>query len=318
MPAPSLPAPLEAYLQARRVERNLARSSTDEYRRDLYDFCRWLGAQLGKEPEQIDLADLAQVDRDQARSWLAHLKERELADSTLARRLSAVGSMFRWMASEGKIPHDPFATVRPPASGNRHTRLVVYLNPDQVTRLLEIVRSDEGLTPRQVPTQRRLQDRDYALITLLLYQGLRIGEASRLRLGDVDFAEATLRVLGKGDKERLLPLHNRSLEALTRYLDTWDGRRRPEQPQDPLWWSLNGRPLTRDAARAMVKRHLVRAGLWRASPHKLRHTFGTRLVEAGVDLLVVRDLLGHASVATTQIYTHVATRRLRDAIDQLP
>src|SRR5690606_34600966 len=127
----------------------------------------------------------------------------------------------------------------------------------------EVVRSDEGLTPRQIPTQRRLQDRDYALITLLLYQGLRIGEASRLRLGDVDFADATVRVLGKGDKERLLPLHNRSLEALTRYLDTWDGRRRPEQPQDPFWWTLHGRPLTRDAARAMVKRHLVRAGLWR-------------------------------------------------------
>jgi len=107
-------------------------------------------------------------------------------------------------------------------------------------------------------------------------------------------------------------------EALHQYLQAWPGPGKPKAPQDPLWWTLTGQPLTKNAAQVAVKRHLTRAGLWRASAHKLRHTFGTRLAEAGVDLLVIKDLLGHATVATTQIYAHVAQQHLREAIEKLP
>ncbi|HEY8415287.1 MAG TPA: tyrosine-type recombinase/integrase [Thermaerobacter sp.] len=312
-----LPEPMEQYLESKRVERGLSHSTLAEYRRDLVDFCRWLADRRRKSLDRLGGEDLAAVDRDLARKWLAHLDDRHLAPATRARRLSSVGGCFRWLAAEGLIPRDPFASLERPIAGERHKRLPMYLSEAEAERLLRTVLSDEGLTPRQKAHHARLKERDYALITVLLYQGLRIGEAVSLRLGDVDFQEGTVRVIGKGDKERLLPLHRRTRDALEHYLRSWPGPRKPKAPQDPLWWTLTGRPLTKNAAQVAVKRHLMRAGLWRASAHKLRHTFGTRLAEAGVDLLVIKDLLGHATVATTQIYAHVAQRRLREAMERL-
>jgi len=312
-----LPEPMEQYLESKRVERGLSHSTLAEYRRDLLDFCRWLAGRRGKALDGLGAEDLAAVDRHLARKWLAHLDDRDLAPATRARRLSSLGGCFKWLAAEGWIPRDPFASLERPIAGERHKRLPMYLSEAEAERLLRTVLSDEGLTPRQKAHHARLKERDYALITTLLYQGLRIGEAVGLRLGDVDFQEGTVRVIGKGDKERLLPLHRRTREALQHYLRAWPGPRKPKAPQDPLWWTLAGRPLTKNAAQVAVKRHLMRAGLWRASAHKLRHTFGTRLAEAGVDLLVIKDLLGHATVATTQIYAHVAQKRLREAMERL-
>ena len=316
-----LPERAEQYLETKRVERGLRTSSLEEYRRDPADFCRWLAGRLRKNPEDLTDADLAGFDRDGARRWLAHLADRELAPSTRDRRWSTVGGWFRWMVAEGVLPRDPFAGLERPVRGERHKRLPVYLAETEAERLLRTVLSDEGLTPRQKAHHARLKERDHALVTTLLCQGLRISEAVGLRYGDVDFDEDTLRVIGKGDKERLLPLHRRTKEALLRYLATWPGPKKPKAPQDPVWWTLTGQPLTKNAAQVAVKRHLVRAGLWRASAHKLRHTFGTRLAEAGVDLLVIKDLLGHATVATTQattqIYAHVAQRRLREAVEKI-
>ncbi|HEY8394824.1 MAG TPA: tyrosine-type recombinase/integrase [Thermaerobacter sp.] len=317
VPDTPLPEPMEQYLESKRIERGLSHSTLAEYRRDLLDFCRWLSARRRKSLDQLGPDDLAAVDRDLARKWLAHLDERALAPATRARRLSSVGGCFKWLAAEGLIPRDPFARLERPIAGERHKRLPMYLSESEAERLLQTVLSDEGLSPRQKAHHARLKERDYALITLLLYQGLRISEAVGLRLGDLDFQDGTVRVIGKGDKERLLPLHRRSQGALQLYLRAWPGPRKPRAPQDPLWWTLSGRPLTKNAAQVAVKRHLTRAGLWRASAHKLRHTFGTRLAEAGVDLLVIKDLLGHATVATTQIYAHVAQGRLREAMERL-
>jgi len=268
---------MEQYLESKRVERRLSRSSLQEYRRDLLDFCRWLAQRRRKSLDKLGPEDMAAVDRDLARKWLAYLDDRELAQTTRARPLSSVHGCFRWLAAEGIIPRDPFARLDRPIAGERHKRLPMYLSESEAERLLQTVLSDEGLTPRQKAHHARLKERDYALITLLLYQGLRISEAVNLRLGDMDFEEGTLRVVGKGDKERLLSLHRRTQEALQQYLQTWPGPRRPKAPQDPLWWTLTGQPLTKNAAQVAVKRHLTRAGLRRASAHKLRHTFGTRL-----------------------------------------
>lgn len=312
-----LPPLAEEYLQVLQVERALSPLTLREYAYDLRAFCRWLAAQRHKPPEALELADFAAVDRPLLRRWLQELDRRQLALATRARKLAAVGGLFKLLVADGRLPRDPFAGLPRPGRGERHRRVVIYLSEAEAERLLQTIPSSEGLTARQAALHRWLADRDLALVVVLLYQGLRIGEAARLRLGDVDFREGSLRVLGKGDKERIVPLHPRSAEALRRYLERWRGPRRPREPRDPLWWTLRGTPLTRGAAQKAVKRHLVRAGLWRASAHKLRHTFGTRLADAGVDLLLIRDLMGHASVATTQVYTHVQRRRLRDAIERL-
>src|SRR5690606_24434713 len=151
----------------------------------------------------------------------------------------------------------------------------------------------------------KLWPRDRALIVTMLYQGLRISEAASLTLGDLDFEDQTLRVIGKGNKERLLPLHPRTVKTIRFYLDFWPKRFTPTKKEDRLWRSRNGSPLTVDGARKAVSRQLRRVLGDRYTPHKLRHTFGTRLANLNVDMLVIRDLMGHASISTTQVYTHV-------------
>lgn len=312
-----LPEPAERFLESKGVGRGLRRSTLQEYRRDLEDFCRWLAGRRRKSIDALTLADFASVNREAARKWLADLEYRELAPTTRARRFSTVNGCFHYLAVEGLIPRNPFTRLERPLQGERHKRLPVCLSESEAERLLQVVLTDEGLTPRQKAHHARLKERDYALVTVLLYQGLRTGEAVNLRLGDVDFEGGTLRVPGKGDKERLLPLHRRTYEALLLYLVSLPGFRKPKDPQDFLWWTLTARPLTKSAAQVTVKRHLTRAGLWRVNVDKLRHIFATRLAESGVDLCVVQDLLGHATVATTQAYNHVAQHPLREAIERL-
>jgi len=271
-----------ALLAARRAPRTV-----DAYRRDLAD----LAAYLAGSP--------ATATAEQLEGWLADLRRRGQAPASIVRRAAAVRSFYRHLVTLGLREDNPAAGLDLP---RRRRRLPRTLSPSEVERLIEAA---NGVTPRSL--------RDRALVELLYGAGLRVGEAVGLERGGVDLENRLVRCVGKGDKERIVPLGRQAVEALRRYLSRGrpylDRRHRPE-----LFLNAQGGPLTRAGAFLILKRVSARAGLdpTRVHPHLLRHSFATHLLEGGADLRSVQEMLGHADLATTELYTHVSDRRRRD------
>jgi integrase/recombinase XerD len=275
-----------ALLAARRAERTV-----DAYRRDLAD----LATYLGRSPTT---AGSEEIER-----WLADLRARGQAPSSIARRAAAARTFYRHLIALGLRDDNPAADVDLP---RRRRRLPRSLSLGEVERLIEAA---NGTTPRSL--------RDRALIELLYGGGLRVGEAVALRRGDVDLEARLVRCVGKGDKERVVPLGAQAVEALRRYL----ARGRPyldRRHRAEIFLNAQGGALTRAGAFLIVKRLAAKAGLdpERVHPHLLRHSFATHLLEGGADLRSVQEMLGHADLGTTEIYTHVSDRRRRDTYFQ--
>jgi integrase/recombinase XerD len=275
-----------ALLAARRAERTV-----DAYRRDLADLATYLGG-------SPTTAGSEEIER-----WLADLRARGQAPSSIARRAAAARTFYRHLIALGLRDDNPAADVDLP---RRRRRLPRSLSLGEVERLIEAA---NGTTPRSL--------RDRALIELLYGGGLRVGEAVALRRGDVDLDTRLVRCVGKGDKERVVPLGAQAVEALRRYLARGrpylDRRHRPE-----IFLNAQGGALTRAGAFLIVRRLAAKAGLdpERVHPHLLRHSFATHLLEGGADLRSVQEMLGHADLGTTEIYTHVSDRRRRDTYFQ--
>jgi integrase/recombinase XerD len=271
-----------ALLAARRAVRTV-----DAYKRDLAD----LAAFLGRSP--------AEAGPDDIRSWLADLRARGQAPSSVARRAAAARAFYRHLVLIGVRTDNPAAEVELPRRGARLPRT---LSPAEVERLIEAA---NGTTPRSF--------RDRALVEVLYGAGLRVSEAVGLERGGVDLDNRLVRCIGKGDKERIVPLGRDGTEALRRYLARGrpylDRRRRPE-----LFLNAQGGALTRAGAFFILRRLAGKAGLdpQRVHPHILRHSFATHLLEGGADLRSVQEMLGHADLGTTELYTHVSDRRRRD------
>jgi integrase/recombinase XerD len=275
-----------ALLAARRAQRTV-----DAYRRDLAD----LTGYLGRSPTTAGAEDIER--------WLADLRARGQAPSSIARRAAAARTFYRHLVALGLREDNPAAEVDLP---RRRRRLPRSLSLGEVERLIEAA---NGTTPRSL--------RDQALIELLYGGGLRVGEAVALERGDVDLDARLVRCVGKGDKERVVPLGAQAVEALRRYLARGrpylDRRHRPE-----IFLNAQGGALTRAGAFLIVRRLAAKAGLdpERVHPHLLRHSFATHLLEGGADLRSVQEMLGHADLGTTEIYTHVSDRRRRDTYFQ--
>ena len=272
-----------ALLAAQRAPRTVA-----AYRRDLAE----LAAFLGRAPTSATA--------DEVQAWLADLRARGLSPSSIARKVAAARTFFRHLVLLGVRRDNPAAEV---ASPRRRIRLPRSLTQAEVVRLIEAA---NGSSPRAL--------RDRALLELLYGAGLRVGEAVGLERGSVDLEHQVVRCLGKGDKERIVPLGREAVEAVRRYLARGrpflDRRHRPE-----LFLNAQGGGLTRAGAFLIVRRLAVRAGLdpTRIHPHLLRHSFATHLLEGGADLRSVQEMLGHADLGTTEIYTHVSDARRREA-----
>ena len=236
---------------------------------------------------------------DDIEGWLADLRGRGQAPSSIARRAAAARTFYRHLVALGQRSDNPAADVDLP---RRRQRLPRSLSLGEVERLIDAA---NGTTPRSL--------RDRALIELLYGGGLRVSEAVGLERGGVDLENRTVRCVGKGDKERVVPLGSEAVEALRRYLARGrpylDRRHRPE-----LFLNAQGGALTRAGAFLIVRRLAAKAGLdpERIHPHLLRHSFATHLLEGGADLRSVQEMLGHADLGTTEIYTHVSDRRRRD------
>lgn len=277
---------LESFLALLAAQR--AARTVDAYRRDLDA----LAAFLGHSP--------ASATADELERWVADQRARGLAGTSIARRVAAARSLYRHLVLIGARPDNPAAEVSLP---RRRRTLPRSLSPGEVERLIGAA---NGLTPRAL--------RDRALVELLYGAGLRVSEAVGLDRGRVDLANRLVRPLGKGGKERVVPLGREAVEALRRYLSRGrpylDRRHRPE-----LFLNAQGGALTRAGAFLVLRRLAERASLdpGRVHPHLLRHSFATHLLEGGADLRSVQEMLGHADLATTEVYTHVSDRRRRDA-----
>jgi integrase/recombinase XerD len=269
----------------------LAPRTVDAYRRDLTAVATALG-------KPVAAARTEDIER-----YLAELRAQGLASTTIARRAAAIRSFFRHQTLLGARADNPAAELDLP---RRTRKLPRTLSPGEAERLVEAAR---GTTPRAL--------RDHALVELLYGAGLRVSEAVGLEKGGVDLDDRFVRTVGKGGKERVVPIGRQAAEALRRYLahgrPHLDRRHRPE-----LFLNAQGGPLTRAGAFLILRRLAGKAGLEpeRVHPHLLRHSFATHLLEGGADLRSVQELLGHADLATTELYTHVTDRRRRDAYFQ--
>ena len=275
-----------ALLAARRAPRTV-----DAYRRDLAD----LAGFLGRSPADATTDDL--------QAWLADLRGRGQASSSIARRAAASRSFYNHLVLLGRRKDNPAAELDLP---RRRTRLPRTLSPGEIERLIQAA---NGTTPRAL--------RDRALVELLYGAGLRVSEAVGLDRGRIDLDNRVVRCLGKGDKERIVPFGREGVEAVRRYLARGrpflDKRHRPE-----LFLNAQGGALTRAGVFLILRRLAAKAGLdpTRVHPHLLRHSFATHLLEGGADLRTIQDLLGHSSLSTTQLYSHVDGRRLRRVYDR--
>jgi len=281
-----------AYLE---LERGLSRNTLEAYNSDLHQYGEFL-ARRGLDPLAVAPGDLAAFVSELAEG---HGERPAVAPATLQRKTACLRSFYRYLRREGIIDHDPTAELRAPRS---RARLPKVLTRDEVARLLEQPR---GSSPAAL--------RDRALLETMYACGLRASEAIALRLPELDLEVGLLRARGKGSKERLVPVGSRAVASLRDYLE--EGRPRLVGLRDEIrvFVNLRGGALSRQGLYKIVQRHARTAGLeGRMSPHTLRHTFATHLLAGGCDLRSLQEMLGHADIGTTQIYTHLSTERLRD------
>jgi integrase/recombinase XerC len=252
------------------------------YMSDVGAFAEWMGRSGVTRPEEVERLAL--------RRYLASLGTRRLARATIARKAAALRCYFAWLLRQGRLGADPARSLRAPSGGGRLPRV---LSGGEVGALLDR------------PAETALDRRDQAVLELLYAAGLRVSELCGLDRVGVDLRGRTVTVLGKGAKERRVPMHETAAAALAAWLD--GGREQMAGPPDAVFVNRRGARLgPRD-----VRRILDRRAASPTHPHALRHTYATHLLDGGADLRVVQELLGHASLATTQIYTHVSKERLR-------
>ena len=277
-----------------RFDRDLAgRGASAHTRRaygvDLEQLARWATGR-GLEPDSISYRQL--------RGFAAELSERGLAPASVSRKLAAVRSLYTHLVAAGDAPQNPAELLPNPKRGSRLPRV---LGSDEVEQLLE-----------RIPAGSPLELRDRAMLELAYSCGLRCSEIVGLDVADPDFDNESLRVTGKGSKTRVVPIGEPAQQALDRYLATARGALEADRGADALFLSRRGRRLSSSDVRRRLGRWVREASLASGvSPHTLRHSFATHLLEGGADLRSIQELLGHASVSTTQVYTRVEPSRLR-------
>lgn len=279
---------LDQFINYLRVERGLAGNTVQSYNRDLIRFVQFL--------EKTGLLPL-DVNQDHILQYLATLQG-TLSMRSIARNLSAVKMFYRFMVSDGKLRTSPARLLKTPKVVKRLPRI---LSHQEVERLIS-----------QPDTGHHLGQRDKAMLELLYATGLRVSELVGLRVSNINLEAGYVRMVGKGSKERMIPIGGKAIEALKDYIP--NGRfvllRKRTSPY--LFLTLRGRPMTRQGFWKIIKGYGLKAGIkTRLTPHKLRHSFASHLLEGGADLRSVQVMLGHEDISTTQIYTHITKERLK-------
>lgn len=288
----------EAFLEFMRVERSASERTLRNYSHALNAYCEWKGK---------GFSSWRDATADDFRGYLFELMKQEMARSTIRLRFAALRSLYKYLVHRCGLKVSPLADVQLPKA---ERKLPVVLTLKQMEELLEM--------PSKVEPDKRAQPwqplRDTAIMELFYSSGLRVSELVALNVEDADFLSETLRVFGKGNKERMVPIGSHAMKAIQRY------RSEAQVHSGPLFINKNKDPnkrrLSARAVQMLLKKYLQASGIGIGiTPHKLRHTFATHMLDHGADLRSVQNLLGHSSLSTTQIYTHVTKERLREAYD---
>lgn len=272
------------------VEKGLARHTLESYQRDLDRLHTWSTAN-GKQLTELTRADL--------RKWIASLSREGLAPTSIARAVSATRGFFKFLMLDGHIKSHPAEDLDTP---QRFNYLPKFLTEEEINRLFAApdVATEEGI-------------RDRAIMEIMYATGLRVSELVTLKHTDVDLLAGLVVCHGKGNKERRVPLGKSAIHWLQQYAAAKAGYGKQTLPNVFVY---RGRPFTRQLAWSMIKRHAEKAGITDVSPHTLRHSFATHLIQHGADSRSVQALLGHSDISTTQIYTHITDLHLRSAYDR--
>jgi integrase/recombinase XerC len=273
-------------------ERGLSERTIKAYRRDL--------VQLNRELERQDITELARVSEHTIRALIARLHRQGQGSRSLQRLLSAIRSFYRWLMKEGLVEHNPAASVKAPKAARK---LPVTLDADAITRLLEI----KDKSP--------LALRDRAIMELFYSSGLRLSELAGLNWAQVDFSSGLVTVTGKGNKTRMVPLGSYASAALLEWRKVRGEFAPPEEPR--VFVSNRGNPISTRTIQVRIKYWARRQGLpQQVYPHLLRHSFASHMLESSGDLRAVQELLGHADISTTQVYTHLNFQHLASVYDK--
>jgi integrase/recombinase XerD len=278
-----------AFLNFCRIEKGLSSNTIDSYGLDLQRFTAFAASQSADVLETLP-------------GYIDSLYKARLASRSISRHLTTLRNFFRFLLEEGTIDHDPTALLVPP---KQWRSLPKYLNIQQVNSLIEA--PDCGKPTGQ---------RDRAMLEFLYATGLRVSELCKVRVSDVELNLGVVRVTGKGNKQRIVPVGKDAIVATERYLRDSRVRLLRGRPSPYLFVTAQGGPMTRQGFWKLLAVHGRKAGIFqRLSPHAIRHSFATHLLEGGADLRSLQTMLGHADISTTQIYTHVMRSRLRETVD---
>jgi integrase/recombinase XerD len=284
---------VRAFLGFCRMEKGLSANSLEAYSNDLADFLAFAEAKTaGDYPHAEDLV-----------LYLNNLYKKDLSSRSIARHLSAVRGLFRFLLTEGHISEDPTEHLSSP---KQWTTIPKFLNREQIEQLI------------QAPDKTKSTGlRDRAMFELLYATGIRVSELIQVRTAHLDSGLGLVRVTGKGNKQRIVPVHAEALKVIREYEDGARKELLKGKPSPFLFVTARGGAMTRQAFWSSVRLNGKKVGIFRnLSPHVLRHTFATHLLEGGADLRSLQSMLGHADLSTTEIYTHVVRSRLRNAVDQ--
>lgn len=291
---------IEKFLSYLELEKNTSPHTRRSYQADLTDFFQFMKNNTEK---RESIPDYSQINKLTIRNFLAYLHQKN-SRYTIARKLSTLRSFFRFLCREGILKTNPALLVSSPKRGKR---LPQFLSLDLLDKLMESPRSEEVLGKR-----------DRAILELLFGSGIRVSELVGLNLTAVDFVSGMIKVRGKGKKERIVPIGDKALKALSDYrqfrTELFTKKKKDITPsREALFVNQWGGRLTDRNIRRLLNRYLKKLQAdTSASPHTLRHSFATHMLNAGADLRAVQELLGHANISTTQIYTHVTTERLKN------
>lgn len=285
-----LPETVQDYLARLQVERRMSPHTLEAYRRDLAALAGWVARLAPGTP-------LEALRTEQLRAFVADEHRRGLAPKSLQRRLSACRSFYAWLLAQGRLAASPATGLRAPKAPRR---------------LPEVLDVDEAVQLVELPVEAPLGRRDRALLELAYSSGLRVSELCGLRWHDLDLQAGLVTVLGKGGKQRVVPVGGPACRAL----DAWR-RESGGEPTAPVFPGRGGRPITARAVQLRVQQLALRQGLYKhVHPHMLRHSFASHILESSGDLRGVQELLGHADISTTQIYTHLDFQHLAQVYDQ--
>ncbi len=297
---------LSAFCDSLRTQDNKSIHTIRNYRNDIKAYLYWCIR------ENLEMLD---VRHQQIRRYLAYLDQAQYARTTINRHLSSIKAFYRWLVIEDKCQSNPAAILQGPKQSKILPRVIA---PRDMEHLLD---GAKDANKTQSKTQQALKEalilRDDALLELLYAAGLRVSEVSSLELARLDLNQGFVRVMGKGSKERLVPLHQKACQVLENYVLHARPVLKRDSESSYVFLSVHGRPLSTNTIRTVFKKKLHEAGLDESlSPHAMRHSFATDLLSGGADLRSVQEMLGHSSLSTTQIYTHLTSEHLKEVHHQ--